>query len=245
MGAIISLIKENYSFSADEIKNIGVAAFVLGFMFSFREWGIERFDLLYGLRNLVSSILIVTLVLLFYLSAEKIVALIKGYKVEFNIWLYGIIIALIVTFVSRGYLVLAFAGSMMLYQVSGMRLGKFRYAWSYKDLSYISLIGPSSALLLAILFKFLMLAPLQTLLLKKALLISIMIAFWNMLPIPPLNGSNIFFHSRTIWFFSFVGIVVASAFLYFYTSILLALISAVIVGLIAATLWFIYIEKRF
>ncbi len=245
MGAIIDLIKRNYSFSADEIKGIGITAFVIGFMFSYREWGIEKFDLLYGLRNLVSSILIVALVLLFYLSAEKIIAIIKGYRVEFQTWMYGIIIALIITFVSRGYLVLAFAGSMMLYQAGGLRLGKFRYAWSYKDLGYISLVGPISALLLATVFKFLMLIPLQTILLKKALLISIMIAFWNMIPIPPLNGSNVFFHSRTIWFLSFVGIAVASAFLYFYTSILLAIISGLIMALIGAALWFIYVEERF
>jgi len=245
MGALIDLINENYSFSSDEIKGIALTSFILGFMFSFREWGIERFDLFYGLKNLISSILIVVLVLLFYISSQKIVAAIKGYKVEFKPWLYGLIGALVITFVSRGYLIIALAGTTMLYSLEGLRLGKFRFAFNYKDLCYISLIGPIAALLLAIIFKFIMLIQFQIILLKKALLISILFSFWNMIPIPPLDGSNVFFHSRVLWFFSFIAISVASLLLYFYTSILISVIAAIILGIVAALIWFVYVEKGF
>ncbi len=242
MGTYTDVVKKYFVFNRTEIRDIIVTVLILGFMFSFRQWGIEKFNPNAGIQNLISALLIVALALLVHVSAQRMYALSKGFQVEYKMWIYGLLIALVICFVTRGYAVLVIPGGIMMYALEGHRLGKWRYQMSYKDLGIVSLIGPLSNIVLAILFKLMLIVAPGHILLTKALAVNLWFAVFTILPIPRLDGLNIFYSGRMTWVFVFAGTVVASLLLYFTTSIFWSIIAAVVAGLLAMILWYIRLE---
>ena len=238
-------ISKYFKFSADEIRSFIVTAVFLGFMFSFRDWGIDVFDAREGFFNWFNSVIVVAFVLFFYLAAQRLMAIRKGYKVEYKMWFYGMIIALLVTFVTRGYIILGFVGTTIIYHLEGHRLGKFRYGLNYKDLGVISLMGPLAALLLAMFFKVISQFFTASPLVSKMVLVCLLVACVSMIPLPWIDGGNVFFASRLLWVFTFVSILIASVLLYFYSSILGIIIAAVFIGIICAVIWQVFVEEGF
>jgi len=45
---IFDRIKKYYRFDLEELKAIIIGALILGFMISFSEWGLEKFNFIYG-----------------------------------------------------------------------------------------------------------------------------------------------------------------------------------------------------
>lgn len=242
MGTYTDLLKKYFVFKKEEVRDIIITVLILGFMFSFRQWGIEKFDFNAGIQNLVSSILIVALVLLVHVSAQRMLALAKGFQVEYRMWIYGLIVALVICFVTRGYAVLIIPGGIIMFALEGHRLGKWKYQMSQKDLGIVSLMGPISNIILAVFFKILLLISPNHLLLTDALKITLLFAVFTVLPIPKLDGLNIFYMGRATWAMAFAGIAVASLLLYFTSSIILSLVAAVIVGLLGMLLWYALVE---
>lgn len=242
MGTYTDLVKKYFTFSSSEIQGIIAGTVLLGFMFSFREWGVQVFDVASGVRNLISSILVVALVFLVYTSSQKLFALAKGYTAEFKTWIYGLLFGLVITFVTRGYIVAVLSGGVFIYHMAGQHLGKYQYGLRVKDIGQVALIGPVSVLILAIIFKLINLA-LNIPLAQKVVAVGLWFAVFSMLPIPSLDGANVFFFSRTMWVLSFVAISVAAFLIYFFNTILVSLIAALIVGILAAILWVAYVEK--
>jgi len=238
-------IKRYFTFSADEIKSIIVTVFFLGFMFSFREWGSgASFNFQSGLLNWVNSGLVVLLALLVYISFQRIMAIRKGYKIEYRMWFWGLLAGVILTFVSSGFLPLAFLGTVIIYHLEGHRLGSWRYGLNYKDLGVISMMGPLSLIILALIFKIISFAS-GSVLVDKMIIVCAILACTNMLPLPWIDGGNVFFASRTLWVFGFAGIVAASVFLYFFSSIIGVILGAVVVAILAAMSWFVFFEEGF
>lgn len=238
-------VKKYFTFSPEEIKSIIVTVFFLGFMFSFREWGSgASFNVRQGVLNWVNSGLVVLLALLVYISFQRIMAIKKGYKIEYRMWFWGLLAGVIITFVSSGYLPLAFLGTVIIYHLEGHRLGSWRYGLNYKDLGVISMMGPLSLIILALIFKIISFAS-GSVLVDKMVLVCAILACTNMLPIPWIDGGNVFFASRTLWVFSFAGIVAASVLLYFFNNIFGIIFGALVVAIVAAISWFFFFEEGF
>ena len=237
-------IKKYFSFSKDEIISIIVTVFFLGFMFSFREWGAQVFNFQEGIYNLVNSALVVLLALLVYISCQRLMGIRRGYRIEHKMWFWGLVAGLVITFATSGQFVLAFLGTVMVYHLEGHRLGSFRYGLNYRDLGIISLTGPLAMIVLAVIFKIIALAS-GSPLVDKAMIVCMLIACVNMLPLPWIDGGNVFFASRMLWVFSFIGIVAASALLYFLHSIFGAVIGAVFIAIIVSVMWFVFFEEGF
>ncbi|MEM4336714.1 MAG: hypothetical protein QXG86_01795 [Candidatus Woesearchaeota archaeon] len=236
---------KKHFFSSEEIKNFIVVAVFLGFMFSFGEWGTEKLDALIRIFNWFNSIIVVGFALFIYLLAQRITAIRKGYSVEYKIWFYGLIIALLITFITRGRVILAFVGTTLIYHLEGHRLGKFRYGLNYKDLGVISLMGPLSTLFIAFIFKFLSTILTNSPLVSKMVVVALSITCINMLPLPWIDGGNVFFASRVLWIFSFISFIVASTLLYFMKNVIGIIFVALLIGIIAAILWFVFFEEGF
>jgi len=237
-------IKKYFSFSKEEIISIIVTVFFLGFMFSFRDWGTTSFNFQDGVFNLVNSMLVVLLALLVYTSCQRLMGIRRGYKTEYKMWFWGLIAGVVITFATSGHFVLAFLGTVMVYHLEGQRLGSFRYGLNYRDLGIISLMGPLSMIILAVIFKAISLVSLSPLV-DKAVIVCMLIACVNMLPLPWIDGGNVFFASRMLWVFSFIGIVAAAALLYFLHSIFGVVIGAVFIAIIASVMWFVFFEEGF
>lgn len=224
-------IKKYYGFKPDEIRAIAAGVFVIAFVISFNEWGIEKFDLMYGLRNLFNALLIVLLSFLVHISAQRVMALFCGFKVEYRLWMYGLGLALILAVVSRGKLWFIVPGGIIVYHLTGHRLGSFRYGLNFWPLGLTGASGPIGSVFLAIFFKLLLYISPGNALLHKAMVFNIWYALLTMLPIPPLDGSHMFFSSRLTYVFMYGFIIGLCISLYFFSvaiSVVLGIVLAII-----------------
>ncbi|MBI4150484.1 hypothetical protein HY488_03700 [Candidatus Woesearchaeota archaeon] len=242
MGSLSYTIKEHFTFTPEELRALVIGILLTGFMFSFDEWGTTTFSLSEGLRNLVNAILIATLAFLVHQSAQRIVALSVGFKLEYRIWMYGIIIGLALTIVSRGKLWLLAPGGIIAYHLVGHRIGSFRYGLNYWPLGMIGLVGPLSNLVLAMVFKLLLLLAPTNVLLQQAMVFNIWFALFTILPIPPLDGSHLFFASRLMYMFMLGAVIGMSTALYFF-GIFASIVLGIIFGVVCWLSYFWHFEK--
>ncbi|MBU3941577.1 MAG: hypothetical protein KKF74_01560 [Nanoarchaeota archaeon] len=244
MSDLIDKTKRYFSFNSEEIKGILGSTLIIAFIISFKLWGPgNEFNFAYGLKNLFNSILITLLAILVHISAQKIYGLHLGFKVEFKTFWPGLIIALILCFVSGGAIWFLIPGGIVLYHMAQHRLGFFRYGLNYWSLGMISAIGPLAnvciaALLAVIAYGGVIIPPMTpiatTTLVGRAISLNLWLAIFTMLPIPPLDGSNVFFASRLLYAFAFgciVGYAMLVLFLGFYS-----LVFVILMGII---FWFI------
>jgi len=216
MGDLSYNIKKYFKFDASEIRAMIIGVVVLGFIISFDEWGIgKEVDLYFGLNNLFNAILIMLLAMLVHVSAQRIAALSVGFRAQYKIWTYGIIIGVILAFFSAGKLWFLAAGGVIVHHMAGHRLGYFRYGLNYWPLGIVGIAGPIANLFLAIIFKMLLLSFPENILLQQAMVVNIWFALFNMLPIPPLDGSHMFFASRTFYVFAFAAMAGLGLSIYF------------------------------
>lgn len=191
-----SRIREFFEFSKQEISGLIAAVLITGFIFSFRDWGIETFDLTLGLRNLFIVSFIAALSFFLRISMQKIFALSEGYKTEFKVWWAGLIIAMLVSFLSSGRIPLVLIGASVSSFMVKQRLGEFRYGFSYSDNATIALWGVLGSLITAVLFAVgLYFAP-QSYFFSKGVILNLIMALCALLPLPQLEGLQIYFGSR-------------------------------------------------
>src|SRR3989338_10300539 len=84
-------IKRFFAFSHTEIKDLAIATVVLGFVFSFRDWGNDGVDILVGVRHFLTTVLLAAVSLFVHESAHRIMAILIGYKAEFKLWWGGLL----------------------------------------------------------------------------------------------------------------------------------------------------------
>lgn len=149
---LFARVQSSFKFSRQELSGIVVAILVLGFVFSFWDWGEEQFELLTGLKHLLTAFIIVAISLFFKISCQKIYSLGQGQSSEFNVWWGGLIADLIVIFITAGVVPLALAGGIVSSFMVKQRLGEFRYGFSIQTLAKTALWGISANLLLALFF---------------------------------------------------------------------------------------------
>ena len=87
---------------------------------------------------------------------QRIYALHYGLEAKYRIWWYGVLVAVLITFLTKGYIVLAIPGGMVFVIIAGYRLGEFRYGLNYFALGTIAMMGPIANMLLALFFKFML-----------------------------------------------------------------------------------------
>ncbi|MDP6648266.1 MAG: hypothetical protein QGH34_02645, partial [Candidatus Woesearchaeota archaeon] len=175
MGELVDLtdkIKKYYKFSIHEVRGFVIAILIIAFIISFREWGGASFDLSTGLFNLFNAVLIVALSILIHDAGQRIWGLAIGFRIEYKMWTFGLIGALILAFLSNGRLWLIVPGGFLLHHMAGHRLGYFRYGLNIMGQAMVALAGPLFTFMLIILLKVLNeFTP--SLLLEKAILFNV------------------------------------------------------------------------
>jgi hypothetical protein len=225
-----------------EKRGLVITILFFGFMFSFKEWGTEKFDVALGFYNLLISILLVALAFLVHEVAHRSVSTWLGYRSQYKAWITGLVIGLVIAFVSNGSLLFLAPGILVITHLEIHRLGKGYYALSHKHLGWIAMSGPIANMLFAVILKTLY-STLGIPILQKAMLINIWIALYDMLPIPPYNGSRTFFGSRYVYVFV-LGAMIGCAALLYYASRILPIIGAIILGALMLFVFFVYIDKN-
>lgn len=132
--------------------------------------------------------------------AHKYVAIHYGCHAEFRMWTMGLVIAILLS-ITVGF-VFAAPGAVYIF---GKELSR-------KKNGIISIAGPVVNILLAIgFFSLAFIAASKGFLHDLGMMgfrINLFLAAFNMLPIPPLDGSKVFFWSKGIWAIIFIPLAI-------------------------------------
>ncbi len=238
-------MNETKLFEGREIKSLIIGGIVLGFIFSFREWGYGQLNLSIGITNLIRYSIISIIVLLVYQSSHKLIAKKYGAISSFRLWNIkrywfstkskvenltnnkiksintGIIIPILLALLSNGYLKFAAVGSSEVTSVSKKRLGKkFKHLTGF-ELAQIHLVGPLTLLLVALILN-------QFAGFEKVVEICYLISIFSMIPFSGLDGSKIFFGSLGLYVFGLTVIIGTIILMQFISPLLTALLAVVV-----------------
>jgi hypothetical protein len=233
MGTYTDKVQRYYPFTFLEFRNIVITILLIGFMYGFDD-GRKTFDLIPYAYNMLVCMAIAAITMIVFLTGQRLAGLTAGYRVEFQMWWPGLILALMICFITRGYFWIPIAGGMLLHHMSAHRLGFFRYGLNMLDNGVIASSGPLACVIFATILKqiSIMTVGVPIPIVEKIYWFTLVFALVNMLPIPPLAGSKLMYHSRLAYafIFSFMLVYVILAAVHFYSWII-ALIGAFVLWL--------------
>ncbi|MBI2112437.1 hypothetical protein HYT52_02800 [Candidatus Woesearchaeota archaeon] len=231
--------KSYFSFNLNELSGLITAAVVTGFIFSFRDWGGDTFNFFLGLQHLILAILAAGIIFFVRSSLQKTYGLAEGYKVEFKPFWGGIIIALIVAFITNGLIPLVIIGGTSVIFITKQRMGEYRYAFSYWNNGIISLWVIYSAVIIAIIFGLGLHFFPENYFFGKGVLISVLMGFFALLPIPQMDAYSIYFAATWLYLVA-LGIMIFAALLIYLSILTKSLIGLIILIIFGAIAGFIY-----
>lgn len=225
-------IRSYLPFNISEIRSIAITILFLTFIVAFND-GNGEFQMSQWLANFLLWFIIITISVIVKQIGHRLVGLLYGFRVEYKIWWYGLMFGVLIAFVTRGHVWVLVPGGIMIHIMKFHRLGWFRYGTNYRAFSIIALFGPLANIFFATFVKTLQiwfhLFPAESAIVDKLFLFNLAFAAYNLLPIPPLDGSRVMYDSRLIYVFVFVAIATYAILAYFEIySYILALIAAVI-----------------
>ncbi|MFH1133823.1 MAG: hypothetical protein V1735_04980 [Nanoarchaeota archaeon] len=240
MSEYLARVRRYIRFSRQEITDILLSLLVIAFAFGFDDHK-ETFEVSAWLGNFLTVLLIVAISFIAHQLIQKFVAIFAGYRSEFKAWGWGIILCLALTFVTKGNWIFVAAGGVFVYHLPFQRIGMFRYGLSTYYSGLVAVSGPLINLVLAIVFKLLFLGT-QDPYLLLGMKVNLWMAFYSILPIPPLDGGTAFFGGRSTYFY-WLGFVLAAIVLILVLKSLLAILLGTL--LLSVLLWlvfFVFIE---
>ncbi len=200
----IARIKEYYKFSKEELTSFVLITFAVGFIFSIQFPG-ETFTLVrwfyfFILASFVSAISIFARV-----SAQKIQGVWRGYFIQFKPWWPGVVGGLVIAFISQGYVTLALLGTVTSTFMVRHRLGEFRYGYSFSQNAMVTGWGTIINIYAATFFGLLLYLFPGSFLLRTGMIVNLVMAFCQLLPLPWTEGLQIFFGNKGLygglWFY--------------------------------------------
>ena len=178
--------------SRTEVRDLLISVIVISLAFS-------QFDL----SVLPTTIIIIVLVFALHELAHKFVAEKYGCFAEYRMWPLGLVLALVSSFTG---VIFAAPGATYISPYSRKSLTK-------GDYGKISLAGPLTNIAIGLSALGLSLAfPLDFF--STLTSISFSLAFFNLLPIPPLDGSKVFAWDKRVWLVALIVPLAGLIFLY-------------------------------
>lgn len=242
-------IRDLAKFSKREQKELVISSILFGFILSFRMWGGETFSPASGIRSWITATIMVLIVIWFNLFVQKSFSLSLGYTTHHYWWFQGILIALLLAFISYGYIPFIFPGFQHYEHVKRLRLGKYRFLWNIKDMVVPAIAGVFSNIILALIISFFYLInknPVLLLFIK----INFLYAFLSLLPIPRIHGLSIkdgataglhiFFFQKPLYAFTIVSVIAYAGLIYLAATAwhsFFILLLALILGLVGMALF--------
>ncbi len=236
-------ISKYYPFSRKELAWIAAAILVMTFIVGFND-GSKVFSAGFFISNMLISLAAVAIAVFVHESAHRITAPNLGYKLEFKPFFYGLLAGLILTFMSYGKILLLAYSSYHMQWMEVHRLGYFRHGPGYFDNGKIAITGPLANLLTAMVFKSLVFLPEP--LVTKVVLVNVLFAITNMLPIPPLDGAHVMYATKTVYPFAAAAVIGAAVLLLLpNVTWWMAVLGAFIIGAAFTFVYFGIIEPKF
>ena len=171
-----------FSFSAIEVTHILASVITISFAFSLFKG--ELFDPNYFLVILVA----VGSAFILHELGHRTVARSYGVHSEYRAWTWGLFLAILMAFVTRGGFVFAAPGAVYIFgRVSREQNGK------------ISLAGPVTNLVLALFFLGMYFVTPYKELAATAAYVNVLLGSFNILPFGPLDGTKIYAWNARVW----------------------------------------------
>lgn len=189
-------------FHIDELKDILIAVLVLTFIFWFVDGN-------YNLSLFPVFLFLVIISFLFHELAHRFVAIKFGYDAFFKLFPLGIVFGILFAFL--GFIFVAPGAVFILPKFSLFFKSRERRKM---ELGLISASGPLTNLFFA--FIFLLFTPVSGIA-KLIVSINSWLAFFNLLPLPPLDGSKVIVWKWQVWLL-LIGI---ASFLVFFKHLLI------------------------
>lgn len=213
---LIDKVKRYFWFNPLEIRGIIAAVAAIAFIISFNEWGRDKFDFAVGIMNFLLSAVIVLVSFMVHNGAQRVWSLATGYQVEFKMSGIGLVLGVIFAFIA-GFFNSSFwlivPGGIMVHHLAGHRLGWFRYDINYWAISIITWSGCIATVFFIMVLK-LIGEVFPGAFIQKFIAFNIVYNIYSVLPIPPLDGSRIFFGSRWLYAFTLPFVVSTGVLLY-------------------------------
>ncbi|MFP4403557.1 MAG: hypothetical protein ACLFPJ_04360 [Candidatus Woesearchaeota archaeon] len=234
MGDFLFRLRDFFRYSNRELKDLFITILIVTFAFAYDDKN-EIFVLDYWIFNFIKIFFLVLISFFVYTSFQKMSALSQGFIAEYRAWSVGLAITFIFTILTQGKLYLLLMGGLVLYHVSILRLGKFRYGENINSRGLIAASGAIGNLVLAT-FSLAMSAQLNIMpeLFNLLAVINFWLMIYSLLPIPKHDGIHLFFMSRLTYVFIF------STLLAYVLLTRFEIYSWIFSLLIGTTCWFLY-----
>ena len=180
-----------------EIRDIAVSAAVLAAVFAYDGIGkLSTFPQLF-----LMSLVAVSLGFVLHEMAHRQVAKKYHYHAEYRLWPHGLLLAVLIAVATNGSFVFAAPGAVMMQPIAGLR-----HAVTRKAMGMVSLAGPLTNIAIAGAFAA------AGIFFPHAIFgmgarINIFLALFNLLPLPPLDGSKVFAWDSKAWAIVFAAAV--------------------------------------
>ena len=184
-----------------EIRDLFVSTVVIGVLFSLSDLTV---------LNLISSLIIVGIAFVFHELAHRETARKFGAAAEYRMWPAGLLTAIVLGIVSGGRIIFAAPGAVY---ISALKMSRWKAEYSSltnEEYGFISAVGPLANMGLSILFLILN-AVYPSNLFAMGAAINIFLAFFNLLPFPPFDGSKVMRWDRKTWLVMFLASTVGFA----------------------------------
>ncbi len=179
----------------EEIRDLFISVLVLTVVFSISNLTAE---------NMISYFLIIGMAFVFHEIAHINIATRIGAKSVYRIWPTGLLISLVLGIVSGGRIIFAAPGAVFISSIKHARWKTEYPSLKNEEYGLISSAGPVINLTISIIFILLnYLQPSEFFV--KAASINILLGFFNLLPIPPLDGYKIIRWCRRSWLVLFLA----------------------------------------
>jgi Zn-dependent protease len=175
-------------FSREEIKDIVVSVVTLSFIFAYP-----------NMVDLPIAILAVVMAFLFHEMAHRYFARKFGCAAFYRMWTPGLLFALLITIATNGAFKFVAPGAVVIYPYTFGRWGYRIKRLTGKEEGIISVSGPFVNLIFATIFS---LVPGNVGIVLAS--VNAWLALFNLLPVPPLDGSKVIKWSMGIWVFLFI-----------------------------------------
>ncbi|MBS3176285.1 hypothetical protein J4457_03550 [Candidatus Woesearchaeota archaeon] len=232
-------LQRYFFYNKEELKVYLLVTLAFAFIWSFDQWGETAFNFVEGIQNFLIALLICAVSVFVHDAGQRIVALYVGFRAETRLWWHGLWIGLILAIITKGSFVMFAATSVWVHHLAYHRLGFYRYGPNTLSFSMTALSGPIASIIFAGFFKTIDLwigfPEFLSQLISNFFVFNVVYAAWNLLPIPPLDGSKVFFTSRVTY--SFVaGTIISYALMVF----LLNIYSYILALLAGGLIWLIF-----
>jgi len=242
---LIDKIKRYFKFSRSELVSFVITVLCLTFIIGFNDKSDTTTIGAFWFYNMFVSLLVVGITVFVHIAGQRIIGLQNGYRVEYKMWWFGLILGIVIALVSRGNVWFILPGGIYLHHLAIHRLGYFRYGTNTLSLAMTALAGSIANILLATFVKTLEVwfgLPVSTsLFLNKLIIFNWVYALFTLLPIPPLDGALILFRSRLTFAFIF-GCIAGYAILILFG--IYSFLLALVIGTLFWLLYYLLFEQK-